>query len=149
MDILLLFFLFFLFSFSFFPSSLLLSSLCFVPQKQFFHSTLSPVSCSVVCDAFDRGELGTQQQHNTTKTRPPCLSVCPSFQRETRLRSQRQTQEKERKKKKKNETETKTKQRKSSTQQIQIFFLQWSNALSFFLSFFRDLLLLSPPPTPR
>jgi hypothetical protein len=94
-----------------------------------------------VCDAFDPGELGTQQQHNTTtKTRPPCLSVCLSFQRETRLRSQRQAQEKE-KKKTKNETKTKTKTKQNKENQAHnkykktIAVVKRAFFLSFFLSF--------------
>jgi hypothetical protein len=89
-------------------------------------------------------EVSLERSKNTTQPKQDprvCLSVCLSFQRETRLRSQGQTQEKEGKKKKKNETETKTKQRKSSTQQIQFFFCSGQTR---FLSFF-----LSRPPPPQ
>jgi hypothetical protein len=91
-----------------------------------------------VYDAFDPAELGTQQQHKTTKTRSPCLSVL-STRNEI---EEPATDTSEGPKKKKNETKTKqnkTKKIKHTTNTKKQ--LQWSNALSFFLS--------RPPPPPQ
>jgi hypothetical protein len=129
------------------PSSFLLLfffrlfALCLKAPKRFFHSTLSPLSCSVVCDAFDPGELGTQQQHNTTQPKQDprlCLSVLST--RNEIEEPATDTREGKKKKRNKNKNKNKTKKIKHTTNTKKQ--LQRSNALSFFLS-------RPPPPTPR
>jgi hypothetical protein len=94
-----------------------------------------------VCDAFDPGELGTQQQHNTTQPKQDprlCLSVLST--RNEIEEPATDTREGKKKKRNKNKNKNKTKKIKHTTNTKKQ--LQRSNALSFFLS-------RPPPPTPR
>jgi hypothetical protein len=95
-----------------------------------------------VCDAFDPGELGTQQRHNTTQPKQDprlCLSVL-STRNEI---EEPATDTREGGKKKEKKQKQKQKQRQNKTKKIKHTTntkkkLQRSNALSFFLS--------RPPP---
>jgi len=93
-----------------------------------------------VCGAFDPGELGTQQQHNTTQPKQDprlCLSVLSTRNEiEEPATDTREGGKKKKTKQKKKQKQNKTKKIKHTTNTKKQ--LQWSNALSFFLS--------RPPP---